>query len=524
MLDNSHNHRSRRNQRQHLAEFFLQQQELKMSLFGSILAGAAQGAGKAGEDIADANTKQWNAQDLLKQQADLGLAKEQALATFNNNLKNKPINDAVQYMADAGTTQLPVVAAPITKLDQNSFDGAKAGEVPIGMQGDLAAMRSQYTDMLSNPNATDSQREDIKGILAQLDTQAASQNKFAQDSVVGQTRAPTHAEIVQAAQQKAIDSGDGSAYAALKQITSDNYITVPDGGTIFDKNTGAIIGSPGMTKDQRQLAHDERVAAMHNSSQEAMAQRQLDQNKDSQFIKELKSLYPEGSPEYSEALRQRINKETGINGGAGGRSVVYNGRIVASGNEVAAALKNITDLPVQSNAGLFGSGKPSSDGLLSAGVAGLKNSLNDDQIKTYNTMWTGVSRNLGTLETSGLATTGNLVASIDKLQFVPGDNGYNALRKLAEVRQITEAALEPKLEDPAVPTQQKQFISGIIDKVRQAVPYTHADLTKFKNEQTKNPELTFSDFANKTVNKNSHTVVNSGSETSYDGWSNPRKH
>jgi len=221
---------------------------------------------------------------------------------------------------------------------------------------------------------------------------------------------------------------------------------------------------------------------------------------ETQFTKELSKLYKPGSPEYDEALRQRINKEAGINAaGGGGRSVVYNGRIIASGNEVARALKNITDLPVQSNVGVLGFGQPKSTGLFSAGLAGLKNELNSDQVKDYNTLWTGVSRNLGTLETSGLATTGDLIKSIDKLAFVPGDNGYNALRKLAEVRQITEAALEPKLADPSVPQQQKDFINGIINNVQQAVPYNHSDLTKFKKAQKDNPSLTFNDFAGQTL-------------------------
>jgi len=246
----------------------------------------------------------------------------------------------------------------------------------------------------------------------------------------------------------------------------------------------------------------ERLASQTQLQVQRMIDARQGDTDETQFTKELSKLYKPGSPEYDEALRQRINKEAGINGaGGGGRSVVYNGRIIASGNEVAQALRNITELPVQSNAGFLGMGQPKSSSLLSAGLAGLKNELNSDQVKTYNTMWTGVSRNLGTLETSGLATTGDLVKSIDKLAFVPGDNGYNALRKLAEVRQITEAALDPKLADPAVPPDQKKYIQGVIDAVHKAVPYTHSDLTQFERAQKSKPDLTFQDFAKQTVNK-----------------------
>jgi hypothetical protein len=284
-----------------------------------------------------------------------------------------------------------------------------------------------------------------------------------------------------------------------------------------------------LTPDANTVATNQRIAAegAANRAKDIQVQRMIDARQggddETQFIKELKKLYPAGSPEYQEALRQRINKEAGINaGGGGGRSVVYNGRIIASGNEVAQALRNITDLPVESNAGFMGMGQPKSAGLLSAGMTGLKNKLNDDQVKTYNTMWTGVSRNLGTLETSGLATTGDLIKSIDKLQFVPGDNGYNALRKLAEVRQITEAALDPKLADPAVPPDQKKYIQGVIDAVHQAVPYTHSDLTRFANQQKANPELTFQQFAAETVNKGKPAAAPSATPvapTLPSGWS-----
>lgn len=317
------------------------------------------------------------------------------------------------------------------------------------------------------------------------------------------------------------------AITAVKSLQSRGILSADDAQALIDsvptdpKALDAWFGqqrSAGMTSKEQQayvapdantVATNDRIAkeGAANRAKDILVQKMIQDGKgdggdETAFTKELAKIYPKGSPEYVEALRQRINKEAGINaGGGGGRSVVYNGRIIASGNEVAQALRNITELPVESNSGFMGMGQPKTSGLLSAGVAGLKNKLNDDQIKTYNTMWTGVSRNLGTLETSGLATTGDLIKSIDKLQFVPGDNGYNALRKLAEVRQITEAALESKLHDPAVPGQQRDHIKDILDAVHAAVPYTHSDLTRYDRAAQKNPELTFQEFAAQSVNK-----------------------
>lgn len=364
-----------------------------------------------------------------------------------------------------------IVALNKDARDQNESDAKVAGD-----KADTAAKNAtlvgQTLGSLQGKGATPAQAYTAIGFLKGRGALSDAEAQSLRDSV------PTD-------DPKALDTWFGQQRGAgMKPDDQQKYLT-PDANTVANNATSI------------------RTTSMNNATQIKVQQMIQDAKDDENaFTKSLKKLYPEGSPEYQEALRQWVNKQAGINAaGGGGRSVVYNGRIIASGNEVAQALRNITELPVESNAGFMGMGQPKSTSLLSAGMAGLKNALNSDQVKTYNTMWTGVSRNLGTLETSGLATTGDLTRSIDKLAFVPGDTGYNALRKLAEVRQITEAALDPKLADPAVPPDQKKYIQGVIDAVHQAVPYTHSDLTRFERMQKANPQMTFQQFAAQTVNK-----------------------
>ncbi|QRX83258.1 lytic transglycosylase domain-containing protein [Glaciimonas sp. PAMC28666] len=409
--------------------------------------------------------------------------------------------------------------------NMNLADDAKTPWINNPSDGNGKSVSSYVGDVMGRMGPTDSAPTQL---ASNDDSQQGNQIQLggsspsASDAATGQTRNMTQSEAISAA-LSSMKTSDLPAYVAAKAALGDKFMSVADGAMLVDPNTGKVVISNTGKQDAAALlaTQTEARAQMMEDGRNArqLAVLSAQNTTDTQFTKELKQLYPEGSADYNEALRQRINKETGIAGPAGGRSTVYNGRIIASGNEIASALSNITALPVETNTGFLGSGKPTSNGLLSSGLAGLKNELNSDQVKTYNTMWTGVARNLGTLETSGLATTTGLVSSIDKLSFVPGDNGYNALRKLAEVRQITEAALDPKLEDPSVPPQQKQFIQGVLDKVKAAVPYTHADLTNFKNAQDANPSMTFTDFAKQTLGTQSPSQSTSNTASA---WSNLR--
>jgi hypothetical protein len=465
-----------------------------------IILSAMAAAGDAGVQSINQNIEQQNKSDLESQKMDLETQKAKAILDAQAAIANAPADRAGVLVSASSAQDIPVQAAPVTQI---SRDSAHALNLPDGLSGNLESIRAQYTELASRPDATDVQRQNATDVLAQIDAQAGAQKKINQDAVVGQTRAPTSAEAMSSAYTSAIAKGDMQAAAVLKAAIPDHLITVGPDATIWDQSTQKAVFSNTAKSDRALQAERSKEAGLDGRSaldRESRERIAAGIDKDPQFIKELKTLYPNGGAEYDEALRQRINKETGINAaGGGGRSVVYNGRIIASGNEIAAALHNITSLPVGSNTGFFGTGQPDGKGILSATSAALKNELNSDQVKTYNTMWTGISRNLGTLETSGLATTGSLIASIDKLSIVPGDNGYNVQRKLAEVRQIVDAALEPKIADPSVPPQQKEFIQGVMDKVAAAVPYTHSDLTAYRASLEKNPAVTLADYAKSTV-------------------------
>lgn len=184
-------------------------------------------------------------------------------------------------------------------------------------------------------------------------------------------------------------------------------------------------------------------------------------------------------------------------GGAGaasasGRESIFNSRIIQAGNAAATSAQNIMEMPMSTSAGIFG-GRGQGPGLLDATKEDLANLVTGSEAQEYNTMFTGVARNLGTLETAGMATQGSLLNSMGGLALKENDTQMTKLRKMAEMRQIVDTNLEPSLSNPRMPDEQKKLVRHIIDQIDKAVPFTQHDITAF--ESAKNPKQTLAEFA-----------------------------
>jgi len=462
-----------------------------------MLAGAAEGIGNAGQQIAQHNLNILGAEDLQQNQADVQFAQQQKIAQMQQDAaaqKQAAINAAIDQARSANAPQQSATT-PATQASPQTTDSDN-GTSSAPQTTDVAAAKGQ-----SLGNRLYSQAQDLM-MQAEVHQRAgdAAGAKQLMDSANGLLgHASSFMPDVQSV-ETGIDPSTGKAVKVIRykdgSEEKSDFLPTPDvqaintGGkqVLLDKNTAQPIGALQNTPSPDAVLS----AATQRRGQDI-------QRMDSQLtptMKEAAAQYGIGTPAYKEFMDNYLASKTGTNGQGGGRAAVMNGRIVTSGNEVAKAMTNIANLPVSANTGFFGAPGQTST-LFQAGSAALKNQFTPDQVKDYNTMWTGVARSLGTLETSGLSVTQHLTDSIDKLAFVPTDNGYNALRKMAEVRQITEAALEPKLLDPSLTPDQKGYIKGIIDSMEKAVPFTHADLTKFKYQSDNNPAMTFTDFAQK---------------------------
>lgn len=162
---------------------------------------------------------------------------------------------------------------------------------------------------------------------------------------------------------------------------------------------------------------------------------------------------------------------------ATGREAIFTNRVLAAGNQAAAALGNIARGPMGQSAGIMGVGSAPGHSALTSTMDTLRNKLAPDEVQQYNVMNTGLARNFAAVEGQGLAQPGSFTGQIGEgTTLRGGDTEETKLLRMGESRQIIERGLEPKLTDPRVPEAQKALIRKMIDEVRTAIPYTVEDL------------------------------------------------
>jgi hypothetical protein len=183
--------------------------------------------------------------------------------------------------------------------------------------------------------------------------------------------------------------------------------------------------------------------------------------------------------------------DTGVNavpkgtaGASGGRDAVMNSRMINAGEEIQGDLHNLMKLDIGSNAGWL-SGKSDGGGVMSSVKSGLANKMTTQQTQTYNVEIAGIQRNLSAIEASGLAPAGSLTHAMDAVVVQPGDTSETAMRKMAQIRQITENGMKNILNKDDVNDAQKKEVQGIIDGIQKAVPFTQDDIDGWKSSKKK---------------------------------------
>jgi hypothetical protein len=160
----------------------------------------------------------------------------------------------------------------------------------------------------------------------------------------------------------------------------------------------------------------------------------------------------------------------------GAREAVFFNRIVGGAKNAQQTIENIVKLPVGASAGVLGIGSKPGDSMWKAGVDTLRNTVSEQTVQTYNTMIAGLDANLAQIEGHGLATSDSFRGQYDRLALREGDTEFTRLRKLAEMAQTIESGLDPYLNNPRIPPQQRQYIQEVIAAVRRTIPFTHGDV------------------------------------------------
>jgi len=172
-------------------------------------------------------------------------------------------------------------------------------------------------------------------------------------------------------------------------------------------------------------------------------------------------------------------------------------RVVQAFTQASDALTNVARLPITTTGPMFQQKQFNS--LLTAPLSALNQEMSDTTSQKMQTRMVGVARSLASLESGGAATgLVGLANSIESGISIPaGAKLEVAMDKLAEMRRIVESSSEAQLSDKTLSDERKNLIQQKLELVRKAIPFTQEQLDAAANASKDNPNLTFTEFANK---------------------------
>jgi hypothetical protein len=375
--------------------------------------------------------------------------------------------------ANAVRTQLQTIMA-------QANEGADPNEDPITAQ--MRQARAISTGMLGVDPTIALRAQDQLVRLSQARQQQSILNlktQEAQQTLQQETRKNTIAgntpQTLQLVQDQGTDEhGLPMGYKAIKTYD----LTDPNAGAMAraDIQAASDAGSPLIPMTSEQLANSKVQVAATNAQ----------------------ARYQTGM-EAAMARIQTAQMAGEKKGQATGNQLMMQNRIMSAADLGSASLTNIASLPFGTRSGYFGTQYGSSPGAslteLSHGI--LRNALSTQDTQLYNTMVTGMYRNLGMIEQQGGLQGGQQFAEQIRsaLQLREGDTPLAVMGKLADARQIldrgTEVYLSSKTADPDVVAK----VNAQLSAMHRAVPWTQQDVIAFDRAEQKTPGMTFSQWA-----------------------------
>jgi hypothetical protein len=384
-------------------------------------------------------------------------------------------------------TGLPTPATVARVTQANPDAGLK-------LQNSLAELQTKKTEAMTNFLHQRMLGLQINGNQADKLTDIATQAQVRYDDLIKQGTPPTEAaKIVSDERNNAIDG-------AVKDGT-----LLPDQGRQlrlpFDPsvNRAFIAGSKQYKTvlDEQAKAKQAQLAQDREQRMASDADRRADAAEQDPFMKEAAAAYGKGTPEYNQAIKDHLAKQsTGAGQGPmGSREAVYVNRALSSAGLAVRDISNIARGPVSQSTGIFG-GRGQGPSLMDATKEQLATAITPQEAQTYNVKIAGLQRNLATLESQGLAPSGSLTHQMDAIVFKEGDTNLTKAYKLAEARQIVEGAMDVITNNDRAPKGAKDLAGKILTQVQQSVPFTVEDLDKFSASGKKNAKI--GDFLEKS--------------------------
>jgi hypothetical protein len=155
-------------------------------------------------------------------------------------------------------------------------------------------------------------------------------------------------------------------------------------------------------------------------------------------------------------------------------------RAVNSLGGVASALESLAELPTGTTTGLLPN-LQTKDGFLNYVRNNIGRKLSTNEAEMMNTVFTGIGRNLASIEASGAATGLTQLANQMQsgLYINEGtDDPYRVAIKLADIRRIATENIRPAIESGLMPEGQARTAEALVKRIEQAIPFTTIDVIR----------------------------------------------
>jgi len=161
-------------------------------------------------------------------------------------------------------------------------------------------------------------------------------------------------------------------------------------------------------------------------------------------------------------------------------------RAVNSLGGVASALETIVELPQGSTTGWLPN-LQTKDGMFNAIRNQLGRKISPVDAELMNTAFTGIGRNLASIESSGLASgLSTLASQMEKGTYINAgvDDPYKVAMKLADIKRIATENIQPSIDSGLMTDKQAKTAQDLVNRIDKIVPYNTRDVAIAYREAT----------------------------------------
>ena len=188
------------------------------------------------------------------------------------------------------------------------------------------------------------------------------------------------------------------------------------------------------------------------------------------------------------------------------------GRVAAAAENTIDDLEYFMSMSPTASVGRFGgsAGMKTEATLLGALMYQAKYQMTSVEENEYNAALGGFSEQLRTLESQGVRGAASIANQFDAMRFEPKDSTETRMVKMARVRQTVENGLAPNLANSSLPTRERQYLQGILDRIAKTIPFTPLDVNEWRRAKRTNPNATLGEVVGQRVSEATGASTSSG--------------